>query len=147
MNESEAVVTRVEGDSAVIEINGPASACGSCSTKSSCGKAQPGMQRYVVNNAGGMKVGDRVLVSVPDGAVLKAALLSYVMPLVFVIGGAMMGSAWNGDGLPAVAGAALGLITGIVVLRISNTWFANRRNSWLAVKLDRQHRIHFNKET
>lgn len=145
MSESEGLVTDVKGDFAVIEVAAAASACGKCGDKGACGKAANGPRRYAVRNTVGARPGDRVVLSVPDGAVLKAAALSYLMPVLFSIGGAAAGTAWGGEGLAAVAGAVLGLMTGVAILRMTAARFACGREPWLALRLQR-HVIHFDKE-
>jgi sigma-E factor negative regulatory protein RseC len=135
MSESEALVTSVAGEFAVVEVEALPSACGKCGEKGSCGKPQAGRRRYAVRNTVGARIGDRVILSVPEGAVLKAAVLSYLMPLVFVIGGAAAAMAWLGDGLPAVGGAAAGLLAGLVILRVWNLRMARRSRSWLQLTL------------
>jgi sigma-E factor negative regulatory protein RseC len=134
MSDSEALVTGVAGEYAVVEVECLPSACGKCGDKGGCGKPQGGPRRYAVLNTVGARVGDRVVLSVPEGAVLKAAALSYLMPLVFVIGGAAAGTAF-GDGLPTVAGAAAGLALGLIILRIANMRMARRSGSWLRLTL------------
>ncbi|OHC63453.1 MAG: hypothetical protein A2045_04735 [Rhodocyclales bacterium GWA2_65_20] len=138
MTESEAVVTAVEGEFALIEVATTASACGSCGAKSHCGTAPPGPRRYAVRNRVGVRAGDAVIVAVPEGAVLKAAMLSYLMPLLFVIGGAAAGTEWGGEGLPAVAGAAMGLMAGLIALRFFNARCARGREPWLTLRLKRR---------
>ena len=118
MTESEAVVVRVESDLAYIEVRNDVSACGSCGDKGHCGKSQSGPRRYAVRNTVGAAPGDIVVVTVPEGAVLRAAALSYLMPLLFLFAGALVAAAQWGDGLPAVLGAALGLAAGLAVLRL-----------------------------
>jgi len=145
MTALDAVVTDVKGDFAVVEVAAAASACGKCADRGACGKAPAGPRRYAVRNTIGALPGEQVVVAVPDGAVLKAAALSYLMPLLFVIGGAVAGTAWGGDGLPAVAGAALGLMAGLAVLRLAGTRMARGREPRLALQLQR-HVIHFDKE-
>ena len=135
MSESEALVMSVAGEFAVVEVECPPSACAKCGDKGGCGKPQAGPRRYAVRNTVGACVGDRVVLSVPEGAVLKAAVLSYLMPLVFVIGGAAAAMAWLGDGLPTVAGAAAGLLVGLVILRVWNMRMARRSGSWLRLTL------------
>ena len=90
MSESEAVVVRVEDDLAYIEVRSDVSACGSCGDKGHCGKSQAGPRQYAVHNTVGAAAGDVVVVSVPDGAVLRAAALTYLMPLVFLLAGAVL---------------------------------------------------------
>lgn len=118
MTEHEAVVARIVGDFALLEV-AAAPGCGSCSGQSGCGTASLRPRRYTVHNGIGARPGDEVIVSVPDGAVLKAAALSYLMPLLLVIAGAAAGTVWGGEGLPAVAGAACGLAAGIAALRFT----------------------------
>jgi sigma-E factor negative regulatory protein RseC len=131
VSESEGRVTSVAGEFAVIEVEALPSACAKCGDKGGCGKPQGGPRRYAVRNTIGARVGDRVVLSVPQGAVLKAAVLSYLMPLVFVIGGAAAAMALFGDGLPTVAGAASGLLVGLALLRIWNVRMARGSGSWL----------------
>ena len=137
MTENDAVVTAVDGDFALIEVKA-AAACGNCGDKGSCGTAEDWPRRYAVRNLVGARAGDAVTVSVPDGAVLKAAVLTYLMPLFFVIGGAAAGTAWGGEGMPAVAGAAAGLVAGIATLRILNAGFARGREPRLILGLKRR---------
>ena len=124
MSASEAIVMRVEGDLAFIEVKDDVSSCGSCGDKGHCGKSQAGPRRYAVRNSVGAAPGDTVVVSVPDGAVLRAAAMSYLMPLLFLLAGAVFAGARYGDGLPAVVGAVLGLATGLAALRL-----LSRRNA------------------
>ena len=146
MSESEALVTRVDADFAVVEVAALPSACGKCGDQGHCGKAQPGPRRYAVPNTVGAHVGDRVVLCVADCAVLKAAALSYLMPLVFMIGAAAIAAAWGGNGLPAVAGAAGGLALGLAALRYSNARLAHAREPWLFMRLQ-GHTSTLDKET
>jgi sigma-E factor negative regulatory protein RseC len=132
--EREGLVKGISGEFAVVEVEAMPSACGKCGESGGCGKPQAGPRRYAVPNTIGARVGDRVILSVPQGVVLRAAVLSYLMPLVFVIGGAAAAMAAFGDGAPTVAGAALGLAFGLIILRILNMRMARSR-SWLRLAL------------
>lgn len=118
MSESEAVVTRVEGEFAYVEVRESTAACGSCGGKSQCGKSPSGPRLYAVRNTVGAVPGDTVIVAMPAGAVLRAAALTYLMPLLLLLAGAALATSWFGDGLPAVAGAMVGLAVGILLLRM-----------------------------
>lgn len=107
------MVVRLEGGDAWLEILDRPSGCGKCDSAGSCG-AESRLQR--VPNSIGARVGDRVLVSVADGAVMKAAALAYLMPLALALFGAVVGAGLGGDGT-AVAGALAGLGIGWLVLR------------------------------
>lgn len=137
MNESEAIVTRVEGEFAFIEVKEGAAACGSCGSKSQCGKSQTGPRRYAVRNVVGAAPGDTVVVGVPAGAVLRAAALTYLMPVLLVLLGAGLAANWFGDGLPAVGGAVAGLLLGILALRLLSRRAMFTREPKLASSLKR----------
>jgi sigma-E factor negative regulatory protein RseC len=130
MSESEAIVTRVDGDFLTVEVAALPSACGKCGEKGGCGKPPAGPRYYAIRNTIGAHAGDRVIVSVPSGAVLKAAVLSYLMPLLFVFAGAGIANHFFGDDLAAVLGAVIGLAAGLVVLRQ-----AGRREPMLTLTL------------
>lgn len=120
-SESEAVVVRVEGDWAVVRLAQTLSSCGRCDQPGGCGKSAliGGGERLVpVPNDVAAHVGDAVVLSVPDGAVLRAAAWAYLMPAVLAIAGAAGGTQLAGDGYAAVAGAVAGLLGGVVLLRI-----------------------------
>lgn len=117
MTDSEAVVARLEGDQAWLEILDRPAGCGKCEKAGGCGGGGDGQVRLQrVRNSIGAQVGDAVLVSVPDGAVLKAAVWSYVVPLALALTGALVGTLLGGD-VAAVVGAALGLGVGWISLR------------------------------
>jgi len=66
--------------------------CEGCSASSLC-KPDGGDRRELeVIDPLGVAVGDRVQVAVPGGAVLKASLLVYGLPLVFLLAGAVGGA-------------------------------------------------------
>lgn len=107
MNRSEAVVARVEGEYAWLEVCKPED-CASCGSSGGCGVGAS-KRLLQVRNTMGARVGDRLLIAVPDGAVFKAAALAYLVPLAAGLAGAAAGSALAGD-----AGALAGLIVGLV---------------------------------
>lgn len=116
MTETEALVVGVEGDHALLEVTG-AAGCGSCEKAAGCGlgdKRAPRRQR--VRNDAGARVGDTVVLGVPEGAVLKAALRAYIFPLALSLVGVSSGLTLGGDALAAVGGLA-GLGAGWLVMR------------------------------
>lgn len=131
MTESEAIVTRLEGGYAWLEILDRPSGCGKCESAGSCG-GSGSFQR--VPNAVGARVGDHVLVGVADGAVLAAAVVSYALPLATMLVGAIIGGSL-GDEAIAVAGAVLGLLAGWLSLRFLDRRLASRREPLLALRI------------
>jgi sigma-E factor negative regulatory protein RseC len=119
VNQSEAVVARVDGEDAWLELCQPAD-CATCISAEGCGHSnKPRLQR--VRNSIGARAGDRVLISIPDGAVVKAAMLSYLMPLVLGLLFAGVGAELSGE-----AGALVGLVAGLAVGMVALRFVAGR---------------------
>ncbi|WP_394244065.1 SoxR reducing system RseC family protein [Vibrio astriarenae] len=102
--------------------------CSSCASKSSCGTG-------VVSSAVGNKtltwqllteqkisVGDTVEIGLPERSLLSFAAVTYLLPLVMLVLGAMLGQIWLQPMLGAGEGAiillgALGALTGFLLAR------------------------------
>lgn len=108
------------------------STCGSCEAAPGCGTSlldrflgrRP--PRLAVANDLGVAAGDKVVIGVPEGAMLRAAAAAYLGPLAGLILGAMIGRHW--PGAPAGAdqisllGAAVGFGLALwLVARYSRT--------------------------
>lgn len=133
MTESEATVIRVDGDHLWLGVD---NGCSGCDKISSCGAGDGRLQR--VRNTIGARIGDRVVVTVPDGAVLKAALYSYLVPLLLALTGAAAGTSLDGD-RGAVGGALVGLAAGWLALRL-----ASRREPLVQLRLE-ANVVHFHR--
>ncbi len=120
MSTCDAVVVEVSGAEAWVEVPGRAAACGSCKTTDACQEGLLGLsagpRRYRLENRIGARVGDRVQLAVAEGTLWRAALASYVLPLLLAIAGAVIGQWLAGDGWAAV-GTLAGLGCGLVLLR------------------------------
>ncbi len=123
MTDQEAVVSRVEGDYAHVEVCGTAGGCGRCHEAGGCQSGILGQlfrsrpRSYRLANPIGAAPGDRVVVRVAEGAALRAALLVYALPAAFLLLGAVagtaLGDAANGDAA-AVTGALSGFVVGVL---------------------------------
>ncbi len=122
MIEISAEVVRIEGETAWVATRAPAS-CGACGGKG-CGSSvltrlwhreEPD---YPVLNTLRARVGDAVVVGVPDGVLLRASLAAYSVPLAGVVAGALAGAGF-GD-----AGAVVGAVTGFSAAAL---WLRRRR--------------------
>ena len=132
MSDSEAVVARIDGEDAWLEVCKPAD-CENCDSAEGCGLGQrKRLQR--VRNTIGARVGDTVIISVPQGAVLKAALLSYLLPLGLALLGAAMGTRIAQDA-GALVGVVVGLILGTALLRLADRRMAAGREPVLAMRV------------
>jgi sigma-E factor negative regulatory protein RseC len=119
MIETPARVVRVDGGTAWVCAESP-SACGACGGKG-CGASlytkllHPREPEYAVANSIDARPGEPVVVGIEDGALFKAALAAYIVPLALLLLGALLGSR-QGD-LAAVLGALAGLVLAVVWLR------------------------------
>jgi positive regulator of sigma E activity len=120
MTHCDAVVVAVAGREVWVEVPERAPNCGSCKTADACQTGLLGLsagpRRYRLENRIGARVGDHVQLTVADGTVWRASLLSYVLPLLLAIGGAAIGQFAAGD-VGAVTGMLAGLGCGLVLLR------------------------------
>lgn len=108
MIESEAIVTRLDGDYAWVDLAG---SCGSCGASGGCGLSDgKGRAQQRFRNDIGARVGEQVVLSVPEGAVLRAALYCYLLPLVMAFALAAGGMAIANE-----PGAVLGTVAGLVL--------------------------------
>jgi sigma-E factor negative regulatory protein RseC len=97
MIEQTAVVVSVQGDLAEVEGERQG-ACGGCAVDGACatsviasyfGHRRPVLQ---AGNPIGARPGDRVIIGLPEGALLTASLLAYLAPLLSMIGAAIAGA-------------------------------------------------------
>jgi sigma-E factor negative regulatory protein RseC len=120
MSRCDAVVVEACGSEVWVEVPGRAPSCGSCTNTDACqdsllGQAA-GPRRYRLENSIGARVGDQVQLTVAEGTLWRAALLSYLLPVLLAIGGAAAGQSMAGDG-GGVCGTFVGLCVGLVLLR------------------------------
>jgi sigma-E factor negative regulatory protein RseC len=129
MMDQEAIVARVEGEHAYVEVGGAAGGCGRCHESGGCQSSILGQlfsskpRQYRIANRIGAAPGDHVVVRIAEGATLRAALLTYVLPVLFLLLGAAAGTAFGGAAndasamLGALAGFALGVLAGLTLRR------------------------------
>lgn len=128
MMDQDAIVARVEADIAYVEVGG--AGCGRCHEKSGCQGGILGQlfgskpRQFRIANRIGAVPGDHVVVRVAEGATLRAALLTYILPSLFLLLGAVAGTALDGTGhndvaatLGGLAGFAAGVLAGRTLRR------------------------------
>jgi sigma-E factor negative regulatory protein RseC len=111
-------VLRVEGDLAWVECErgGTCAICpgrGACETALFLSHTRSSHRLRARTGARRLEPGADVVVGVPDGALLRAAVFAYALPLAALIGGAALGSI--AGSVASGAGAALGLAAGITL--------------------------------
>ena len=109
--EQTVLVKRVLEDGSAEVLRVRESACsGDCHKCSGCGSSQQTMV-ICAENPIGAKVGDWVVIEAKSGAVLKAAVMLYIVPLVLFIAGYLLGEhLWQSGILFALAGLLIGLV-------------------------------------
>jgi sigma-E factor negative regulatory protein RseC len=134
MTESEAVVVSVEAEHAWLDITAGAG-CGSCEKAAGCSSGDgAGRRRQRIRNTVGARVGDTVIVGVPDGAVLKATLWAYMIPLALALIGVASGLTLGGEALGAL-GALGGLAIGWFALRGTERRYSGSREPLLTMRV------------
>lgn len=114
MTESDAVVVRVDGEFAWVAVQTNCSSCSSAGCGLGSGRSRA---NQLVRNDIGARVGDQVTLTVPEGAVLRAVLFCYLVPVALALAGGASGMAIAGEG-GSIIGAMLGLAAGWASLRI-----------------------------
>ncbi len=74
----------------------------------------------------GISVGDQVQLGISEGALLGAACLMYLLPLLALISGALIGDFLGGDGLALLLGS-LALLASFVLLHVCRERIARSR--------------------
>ena len=128
MIEERAVVIDVGQGYAWLEIQRQ-SACGGCHASGGCGTAAlskiwagKSIRVRALSDLS-LQPGDEVVVGMADGALLRSALLAYLLPLALLFAGAMLGQA-----VFATAGEELVLLSGLLGLGLG--FMAVRVLSW-----------------
>ena len=104
------VVVRINADSAWVKTSKSA-ACEGCSARGACHShgSNDEMEVKAINDVGA-KVGDRIILSMEAGPLLKASFLLYMFPILLLIIGAVIGQEtasyldFNPSGSSAVVG-------------------------------------------
>jgi len=120
--EEEGVVVELKGGSAVVRMDkGGCEGCGSAEICQSTGDDR----LLEADNRAGASPGQRVTVDVDSGAFLKASLVVYMTPVVFLFLGAWLGGVYGPSMLPgksadfyqAIGGMAF-LVLSIIAVRL-----------------------------
>ena len=137
MIEEQVIVTSITAQGAWVE-GIQQSACGSCSAKAGCGQhAMSQLGRKVTlwlpfsepkeeQSQADLKVGQQIVVGLPEGAILRSTLVLYGVPLIALVLGAVFGNAlWGelGSIITAVITMVLGFkLAGVISERNRRQW-------------------------
>lgn len=123
------------------------STCNSCSMKSGCGQRlmnqatdckRSRIELPIPQNMS-LKVGDDVVLGIPQNAFIKASLLTFAMPLVTMLITALLAQWWSLSEPVTVVFALIGLGLGLLLLRwYSQTEVVLNSKQWQPVILRQQ---------
>jgi sigma-E factor negative regulatory protein RseC len=131
MLETRAIVIHIQGAEALVEAVGEGG-CGQCSSEKGCGSSKLSQlfctkpRQFKVHNEANAAIGDEVQITLQDGVLLRSSLLVYVLPLVLLLAGGMLGSYWSNDAASKDGFAAMGSIIGLVAGFVIAQWVAKR---------------------
>ena len=120
MSTEEGVVTQV-GPPGIAQVKTVrSSACKACSARHSCKPGESKEMEVTVIDPVGVKPGDRVLLTLNTGNLLKATFLLYILPIVGLLAGAVLGNHWGHQwGLSSGGQSGLSALLGFVGLAIA----------------------------
>lgn|SRR5690554_1744886 len=123
MIEARARILTVHNGRARLAVLDRQEGCGRCDEPGGCRSVRiayalrPPKSEFELPDTLGVKVGDEVVLQMPDGVALRGALASYGLGVLLMIGGAALGNLLvGGDGAAAV-GAAAGLVLAVCIHR------------------------------
>ena len=115
MLEETASVVSLEGEKAKVVLV-RSDACGACAAKDMCHPSSGETMEMVVLNSAEAKPGDRVIVSLPAGELLKASASAYLLPAVAAVTGGAIGWSRTGTDPGAIAGTVISLAAATIYL-------------------------------
>jgi len=120
MIEEQAIVTQMRGNHVEIQMQRQ-SACSHCDLNQGCGTGAIGRllghrsKPLIIETSLPLKMGDRVLLGMPDSSFLKASLLIYGLPLFALVCSAIIGQwLFNGSEVLVLVSALAGFVAGLV---------------------------------
>ena len=137
MIEERAVILSLESEPSAVDSTATLEierkiACGLCGQTRGCGNSSWGKlfahqsTAFKAQNCINAKVGDSVIVGINESALLKSALLLYILPLVTMLIGAILATQIHDTNGYAMLGALLGLVLGYVWVKghtMSSSYF------------------------
>ncbi len=125
-------------------------ACGLCGQTRGCGNSIWGKLlnhksvNFTAQNDINAKVGDSVIVGIDETALVKSALLLYIVPLASMFFGAIVASKLSGSEAASILGAGVGLFLGFVWVKghtAGQTYYQNNQPKIL--RLDSEKVVQF----
>ena len=118
MIETTGIVTALDGLHVLVQTE--QSGCGRCHEDGGCGGNTIGNmlcstpKAFRLQNSGNLRVGDRVTIVIPEGAIRQTAMRAYLIPLLALLAGAFVG-----HGIAGETGAMIGSLASLSLAWIS----------------------------
>ena len=115
-----AVVKKIYPNGTALCEQGVEGLCGACDSKGSDCHIEENREHskapveFIIQNDFNAKIGQVVRVGIPDISVLLSAVVSYLIPLVFLVFGAVIGWMIGGE-IVSIIGSLLGVLLGFCV--------------------------------
>lgn len=121
MVEGVARVVSIDGGRAWLEAESTG-ACAGCSAKAGCASGSKTSRRvprrFAMTNDFDGRIGDRIVVGIPEGALLRASATAYLLPLLTMLAAAVVAEGMGGGDAAAALAAAAGLGLGLLLARL-----------------------------
>lgn len=136
------VVTELGRDGLAFVRTSGGEACGSCGCKGACQALGGGADRRIaaLNRAGAI-VGDEVLITIGSGSFLKASFIVYVLPILALVVGSVMGQKYStqiwAGAKPETASIVLGLFSlgaCFIAIRLFKSRFSQNRGYYPVIE-------------
>ena len=127
MIEQIATVVELEGDAVWVETQRH-SACGACARNKGCGAGlfakafRFSSPRLKVKHTQDIKVGDRVVIGVDEQVLVRGSFAAYIVPILFMLGFAMLGEILLAEVLTSVSSDVIGVLSGMIGLAAGLVW-------------------------
>ena len=141
MEETGIVEELRENGLALVKAAGSES-CATCKARGACHAFGGGTERRVTAiNQAGASVGDRVILSIESGVFLKASILVYLVPVIALVIGSLVGEHYSHEiwpaGNPELVAAVFGLlclVVSFVVIRFANNLLSEDRRFYPVIE-------------
>lgn len=131
MLETRAIVVRIDGQHALVQAD-QGNGCEQCNGKG-CGTGKLSRlfcskpRQFRVENPINAGIDDEVIITVAEGAILHGISMVYLLPLLLLTIGAMLGNQWAAQAEHRDAYAAVGALSGLLVGFVLAKWVVFRQ--------------------
>lgn len=119
-------IVNLSGDMAEVSIS-PHGGCENCVLKSSCSPGETTRLLWAQNPGVG-KVGDEVVVELKPEVKVFGSALVFILPLIGLFIGYLIGISWGGNSDYAVLGALIGLVVFFGLVRLVDGFLSKKHN-------------------